>query len=154
SETGEWVREKITYLGAADKRAMAYLYLPKGFARPLQVIDYRPGGSVYYGLTVPQEVEVVCAPFIRSGRAVLVTVIEGMSERRPPPDYVEPEPTTVAYRDMIVRNSIDQRRALDYLATRNDIDMQKIACFALSAGAFDLVNFACEPRIRSILLLS
>src|SRR5262249_33508614 len=69
-ETNDWRREKFTYRGAGGRRALAYLYLPHGAARPLQMINYKPGGAVYAGLFVPQEVEVVSGPFIKSGRAV------------------------------------------------------------------------------------
>jgi formylglycine-generating enzyme required for sulfatase activity len=153
-ETDDWRREKITYRGAGPDRAFGYLWLPKHSPRPLQLINYDPGGGSYSGLTVPQETEVVCAPFIKSGRAVFVVVLQGMSERKMPPDFVDAQESSVKFREMVVTESIDQRRGLDYLATRPEIDMSKIASFALSAGGTHIVLRAVETRYRSILILS
>jgi pimeloyl-ACP methyl ester carboxylesterase len=163
-ETPYWTRTKISYNGAAgqrtdglvpeNKRVLAYLWLPKNAPRPLQVINYKPGGASYAGLTAPQETEVVCGPFILAGRAVFVVVIEGMRERDLPPDWKFPDEGTVAYRDAIVQDTIDQRRGLDYLATRNDVDMNKIVCMGLSAGGYDLVTMAVEKRFQGFFLLA
>ena len=38
-DTPDWKREKILYM-VAGKSVPAYLYLPKGFHRPLQVIHF------------------------------------------------------------------------------------------------------------------
>jgi hypothetical protein len=154
SETDEWRREKISFVGAGEERALAYLWLPKHFPRPLQVINYKPGGTVYQGLTVPQETEVVCGPFLKSGRAVFVVVLKGMKERPLPPDYVDPKETTVKYREVVVHDTNDQRRGLDYLVTRPEVDSGKIACLGLSQGGFDVVHIAVEERYRSIVFLS
>jgi hypothetical protein len=153
-ETEDWRREKVTYRGAGPDRALGYLWLPKHAPRPLQLINYDPGGASYSGLTVPQETEVVCAPFIKSGRAVFVAVLQGMSERKLPLDFVDPKPSSVKFRESVVTESIDQRRGLDYLATRREIDMSKVASFALSAGGNHIVHRAVETRYRSILILS
>jgi formylglycine-generating enzyme required for sulfatase activity len=153
-ETAEWRRELLSFVGAGGERALAYLWLPKNFPRPLQVLNYKPGGSVYQGLTVPQETEVVCGPFLKSGRAVFVVVLKGMKERKLPPDFVDPKPTTVKYREMVVFDTVDQLRGLDYLATRPEVDRSKIACFALSMGGYDVVQIAVESRYRSVLMLS
>ncbi len=49
-ETEDWRREKITYVGAEGERAIAYLYLPKHYAPPFQVIQYIPPGIAFLGL--------------------------------------------------------------------------------------------------------
>lgn len=49
-DTEDWRREKITYVGANDERALAYLYLPKNVSKPFQVIQFVPAGDVYGGL--------------------------------------------------------------------------------------------------------
>jgi formylglycine-generating enzyme required for sulfatase activity len=178
TETADWRRERISYvgaggeaafrtgrlpertqrrissLGAGEETALAYLWLPKHFRQPLQVINYKPGSAVYSGLTVPQEVEVVCGPFLKSGRAVFVIVLPGMKERKRPPGFVEPAETSVGYRDLVVHDTIDQLRGLDYLATRPEVDLGRLACFGLSQGGYDLVHMAVERRYRSFLLLS
>jgi pimeloyl-ACP methyl ester carboxylesterase len=103
---------------------------------------------------VPQETEVVCGPFLHSGRAVFVAVVEGMTERDLRADWEWPDKETVAHRELMVRDAVDQRRGIDYLATRDDIDMHKIVCMGLSMGGSDLMMMAVEERFRGVLLLA
>jgi eukaryotic-like serine/threonine-protein kinase len=153
-ETDEWRREKITFAGAGGERAPAYLWLPKHAPPPFQVIDYKPGGASYAGLTVPQEVEVICAPLLQSGRAVFVTLLKGMSERKLPPGFTDPPGTSVKYRELVVHDTIDQRRGLDFLATRPELDGKKIAWFGVSKGGWDLVELGVEDRYATAVLLA
>jgi hypothetical protein len=163
-ETDAWHRLKISYIGAegrhanadapARRRGLAYLWLPKSARPPYQVINYKPGGASYQGMFVPQETEVVCGPFLLTGRAVFVALVEGMRERELPGDWISPDEDTVAYREMMVADTVDQRRGLDYLATRDDIDMDRIACMGLSLGNHDLVVMAVEDRFHATILLS
>jgi serine/threonine protein kinase/formylglycine-generating enzyme required for sulfatase activity len=154
-ETGEWRREKITFNGADGERAIAYLYLPKNFPRPLQVIHVVPAGDVARGLrSLPDSMEDMIAPFIKSGRAAFGVVIKSYIERLRPAGYTEPAPTTVEYREKIVNWITDERRGLDYLETRSDIDASKIAFFGPSAGArIGLILAAVENRYASVFLL-
>ena len=154
-ETGEWRREKITFNGADGERAIAYLYLPKNFPRPLQVIHFVPATNVEDGTTpLPDVMDSNLAPFVKSGRAVFGVVLKGYSERLRPDSYINPEPTTVEYRDKIVNWITDLRRGLDYLETRNDVDVGRIAFFGPSAGArIGLILAAVENRYRSILMV-
>ena len=48
-ETDAWTRERITFNGANGERAIAYLYLPRNFPRPLQVIHLLPPSDVEIG---------------------------------------------------------------------------------------------------------
>jgi eukaryotic-like serine/threonine-protein kinase len=154
-ETGEWRREKITFNGADGERAIAYLYLPKNFPRPLQVIHVVPAGDVARGLrSLPDSMEDTIAPFIKSGRAAFGVVIKSYIERLRPEGYTEPTPTTVEYREKIVNWITDERRGLDYLETRSDIDASRIAFFGPSAGArIGLILAAVENRYASVFLL-
>ena len=154
-ETGEWRREKISFNGAGGERAIAYIYLPKNFPRPLQVIHFVPAGDVQGGLrSLPASMEDRIAPFIKSGRAAFGVVIKGYIERLRPEGYSTPEPTTVEYREKIVNWITDVRRGLDYLETRSDIDASRIAFFGPSAGArIGLILAAVENRYRSVFLL-
>jgi predicted esterase len=154
-ETNEWTRERITFNGADGERAIAYLYLPKNFPRPLQVIHFVPPGDVESGQRpLPQAMEDILSPQIKSGRAVFAVVIKGYIERLRPEGYVEPDPTKAGYRDKIVNWITDLRRGIDYLETRNDIDAKKIAFFGPSSGArIGLILAAVEPRYVSVFLM-
>jgi eukaryotic-like serine/threonine-protein kinase len=153
-ERPEWRREKITFNGAGGERAIAYLYLPRNFPRPLQVIHFVPGGDVENGLrSLPASLENRLAPFIKSGRAAFGVVTKGYMERHRAENYVRPERTTVEYRDVIVNRITDIRRGLDYLAMRDDLDAGRVAFFGISAGAqIGLVLAAVEGRYRSVFL--
>jgi serine/threonine protein kinase/formylglycine-generating enzyme required for sulfatase activity len=154
-ETAEWRREKITFNGADGERAIAYLYLPKNYPRPLQVIHFVPGGDVASGLrSLPESMEDRIAPFIKSGRAAFGVVINGYIERLRPQGYVRPDPTTVEFRERSVNWITDVRRGLDYLETRNEIDPTRIAFFGPSAGArIGLILAAVETRYRAVYLM-
>jgi eukaryotic-like serine/threonine-protein kinase len=155
-ETEEWRREKITYIGANDERALAYLYLPKNVSKPYQVLQFVPAGDVYGGyMTMPEAAEMLLAPFIRSGRAVFAVVFKHFKERDRTPDYEQPRSSSVKRREQLVNDATDLRRGLDYLQTRDDIDSSRFAFFGFSQGASEGVIFtAVEERYRSIVFVA
>lgn len=84
---------------------------------------------------------------------MFVAVLPGMTEREAPPEFIDAKVDSVKFREQTVIESTDQRRGLDYLATRPEIDTSRIAAFSLSAAANHLVYWAVEPRYRSILMI-
>jgi len=154
-ETADWTRERITFNGADGQRAIAYLYLPKNYPRPLQVIHLAPAGDVANGLrSLPDSMEDRMAPFIKSGRAAFGVVINGYMERLRPPGYVPPDLESVEFRERSVNWITDVRRGLDYLETRKEIDPAKITFFGPSAGSrIGLILAAVETRYRSVILM-
>jgi hypothetical protein len=151
-ETDEWRMEKIAFDSTAGDRAIAYLYLPKNYPAPFQVIHcVPPGGIEARAYTLSQFIERELRPFIKSGRAVLGVALKGYQEREYPADYSMPSATRVEFRDVIVERVTDLRRALDYLETRSDIDPSRISYMAMSPGGFKLMLPAIESRYRSIL---
>ena len=155
TETPEWKREKITFTGANGARAIAYLYLPHHTRRPLQVMHYVPAGDVDGGFrSLPDAMEDRMAPFIRGGRAAFGVVLEGYIERLRPAGFVRPEITTVEFADIVVNRVTDLRRGLDYLETRSDIDMSRLAVLAPSAGStLGLILGGLETRYRAFVFI-
>jgi len=153
-ETDAWTRERITFNGANGERAIAYLYLPRNFPRPLQVIHLLPATDVEVGQrSADRAAEAWLATEIKSGRAVFIVVLKGYIERLRPAGFVEPDRTTAEYRDKMVNWMTDLRRGLDYLETRNDIDSKKIAICGPSAGAsVGLILAAVDRRYASVFL--
>ncbi len=151
-ETDAWTRERITFNGANGERAIAYLYLPRNFPRPLQVIHLLPASDVEQGQrSADRAAEAWLATEIKSGRAVFIVVLKGYIERLRPSGFVEPDRTTAEYRDKMVNWITDLRRGLDYLETRNDIDAKNIAICGPSAGAsVGLVLAAVDRRYASV----
>ncbi|PYS85971.1 MAG: hypothetical protein DMF62_17460 [Acidobacteria bacterium] len=153
-DTDDWRREKITYNGADGDRVIAYLYLPKNFEGPHQVMHIVPAADVENGMrSLPTSIESRFGPILKSGRAIFGVVLKGYIERLRPENFVKPEPNTVEYREMVINRVTDERRGLNYLATRPDIDMKHIAFFGPSAGArTGLILAALEDRYVSVLL--
>jgi dienelactone hydrolase len=62
--------------------------------------------------------------------------------------------TTRAGANVLIEQSKDLGRSIDYLETRNDIDMGKIGYLGVSMGAAAGVNFAAvEQRLRTAIFL-
>jgi serine/threonine protein kinase/formylglycine-generating enzyme required for sulfatase activity len=153
-ETDTWTRERITFNGANGERAIGYLYLPRNFPRPLQVIHLLPATDVELGQrSADRAAEAWLGTEIKSGRAVFIVVLKGYIERLRPGGFVEPDQTTAEYRDKMVNWITDLRRGLDYLETRNDIDAKKIAFCGPSSGAsVGLILAAVDRRYASVFL--
>jgi len=152
-DTPEWRREKIAY-NVAGKTVIAYLYLPVGFKRPLQVIHFSPAGDVESGTrTLRASIDSNLAPLIRGGRAVFSVALEGFLDR-PVKTVDEPDSRSREYVDYTVSRVTELRRGLDYLETRPDIDMSRVGFAASSAGTWaGVVLAAVENRYRSIYLI-
>lgn len=153
-ETPDWTRERITFQGVQD-RALAYLYLPKRAAPPYQVIHWIISGTAWFGRTAADEVEAVMGAQIKGGRAVFVVVPRGAIERPSEGFRDSTVPGTVVARDTRVLHVTEYRMGLDYLETRPEIDMSRIAQAGFSWGAEGraIVLPAIEPRIRSIVYI-
>jgi dienelactone hydrolase len=150
-DTPDWTREKIAYQ-VKGHTVPAYLYLPKGFRPPLQVIHYAPAGDVVNGnRTLTHSVEAHIAPLIRAGRAVFAVELEGFLGRPHPRGWVQPDPTQDEYVDYVVERVTDMRRGLDYLETRPEIDRGRIALLGISAGGgTGIFVSALESRYHSV----
>jgi hypothetical protein len=150
-ETPDWVRERITFNGVDGERALGYLYLPRQAEAPYQLIYWLPSGTVLRGRTVSEEIEAILTPQIKAGRAVFGVVPRGARERPWEAFNGDRSPGTVLARDIRVLHVTEYRIGLDYLETRPEIDMSKVAHVGFSWGAMlgSLVLDAIEPRIRT-----
>ncbi|MFQ6093667.1 MAG: alpha/beta hydrolase family protein, partial [bacterium] len=153
-ETPDWTRLKITFRGVHDDRVIAYMYLPKRAKKPFQCINFIPHSGVFYGVNIAETTEYIFAPHIKTGRAVLAVVPKGAVEREWGSNYLEPEINTVRYREETVKYATEFSLGLDYLATRDDIDMGKLAYVGVSWGAHcALMSAAVEIRYRTVVFI-
>ncbi len=101
-----------------------------------------------YALFVPTSANLDIGTFeflIRGGRAVMYPIYQGTFERR---GDVQPGPAGV--REMEIQWAKDLFRAVDYLETRNDIDIQHLGYYSLSMGAYyGPIPVSLEPRIKA-----
>jgi len=102
-ETPDWTRQKIRYVALEGDTALAYLYLPRQAAAPFQTMVYLSSTAAFVQIrSVPEEVELIIAPNIRGGRAVLAVVFKGMAERAFGPGWEPPDAGSVRFRDLMV----------------------------------------------------
>ena len=144
-------KETVSFAAAyGNERVPAYLFLPKNAKPPYQTIVLFPNA---FARTVTSSAALDLGTFefiIRSGRALIYPVYQGTFERL---GNVPPGPSGL--RDMNLQWAKDFFRAVDYLETRPDIDMQRLAYYSLSMGAyFGPIPVALEPRIKAAVFAS
>ncbi|MDA2928246.1 SUMF1/EgtB/PvdO family nonheme iron enzyme, partial [Acidobacteria bacterium AH-259-G07] len=144
----QWTLEKITFDGAyGNERVIAYLLLPKSAAPPYQTVIYFPGS----GAIGRQSNEAVFERFgflVKTGRALMCPVYKGTYERRDGLTLTWPD-TTHRYAEDLMKWVKDFRRSIDYLVTRQDIDVDRLAYLGSSwGGRMGAVIPAVEDRLR------
>jgi formylglycine-generating enzyme required for sulfatase activity/dienelactone hydrolase len=153
-ETPDWTREKLTFTGLHGDQVIAYIFRPRRASKPYQCLLFEPGGGVYYGINVAEHVEWVLASQIKSGRAVLAVVPKGATERDWGVGRVEPERSSVQYREEMVLHATEMRMGIDYLESRQDVDMLKLAYVGFSRGAgSNLILAAADDRFRAVVFI-
>ena len=144
--------ERVSYDAAyGGERVLANLLLPKNASPPYQVVIYFPGSEAeifdssldFHGLPFYEFI-------LRSGRAVLFPVYKNMFERKIPGWEWSP----AGRRDVLIQWRKDLGRSIDYIASREDLDSDRIAFYGLSLGAvYGTVLTALEPRLAAALML-
>jgi eukaryotic-like serine/threonine-protein kinase len=146
-----WRMERVSFAAAyGGERIPAYLFLPKNASPPYKTVLLFPSA---YARAVRSSRQLDYRSFdyiVRSGRAVLYPVYQGTFER-----YREEPPGWSSVRDRNVQMAKDVFRAVDYLASRPDIDLESLAYYSISMGAFfGPIPLALEPRIKSAVLIA
>jgi formylglycine-generating enzyme required for sulfatase activity/dienelactone hydrolase len=152
-----WRLEKVSFVPAYDgERMLAYLLLPRNTEPPYDAVLFYNGGA--FGLGSSRNGQgLVCMDkidyIVRAGRAAVYPVYYGSFERGgggPPRTLSEAETLEIGirlYKDLI--------RTLDYLESRDDIDVDRLAYISFSAGAFPgLVASVLDDRISTLILKS
>ena len=146
-------RERVTFDAAyPTERVVAYLHLPKGAKRPCQAVVWYPSGIARFSPWDARAYTHEMVRIIRSGRAVIVPFYKGTYDRRLqkatyPPDGIQSK-------NLYVQRSQDLRRSIDYLETRDDIDIDRLAYVGLAwGGQMGPVMIAPEKRFKTGILL-
>jgi len=148
-----WRREKITFdapYGA--ERVTAYLFIPKKSKPPYQTVLFFPPGSAISTRSF-QEYGTWQMDFIMgSGRAVMFPIYKGTFDRG---DELKSDQATetILFRDHVLAWAKELGRSIDYLETREDIDMSKLAYYGLSWGASLVQIPAVENRLKVVVLV-
>ncbi len=128
----DWIKETITFDAAyGSERMRAYLYLPTRGQAPYQTVVTFPGDGGF-GIRSSEQLR-PAEHFLKSGRAYLFPVYKSIYERGDDLKSSMPNETN-RYREHVVYWAKDLRRSIDYLETREDIDMQRLAFYGVSWG--------------------
>jgi len=139
-----WTRERVEYsAGYGEGRSVMHLYLPVNTAPPYQTVVYWPGWDTFW-LDAIDEYFVKKMDFIvKSGRAVAFPVYKGTFGAGRMGRF-----NTPTYRDNTIDTVKDLQRAIDYLASRDDIDSDALAFFGYSwGGVTGPIALAQERRL-------
>jgi len=86
---------------------------------------------------------------VRSGRALVLPILKGTFERIDPTPIPDTILDTIRWRDTLIACVKDVSRTIDYLETRQDLALDKIAYLGYSRGAaFGPVFLALESRFK------
>ena len=146
----DWVKQKITFDAAyGNERIIAYLFLPKRSTPPYQLVVYFPGDGAIRSTSSEDALYLTNIDFlVKGGRAVMYPIYKGTYERGDELQNGYPN-ETIFYKEHVILWAKDLGRSIDYLETRDDIDIDKLAYYGFSWGAFMGGNMlAIEKRIK------
>lgn len=153
-ETEDWTRHKVRFNGVGADTIIAYLYLPSNVQPPYQTMVFVPGLTAFFADPIQEETEWLLGANIRSGRAALAVVLDGMLGRDWPPGTRFPPSNTVEFRHLMVRHATELRLGLDYLENRQDIDTERLAYVGLSWGSGSRATLAAtDDRLNAVVFV-
>lgn len=157
------LRQKIVFRGAQGFLVPGYIEFPKHAPKPIALVllihgwsggkeDWWTDGNYINGGEMR-------TALLEAGFAVLALDAPAHGERSNEIDYLHVNPykdpaapdksNYFNFTEIAVQTVKDYRRALDYLATRGDVDMRRIGAVGYSMGGMDsFYLLACEPRIK------
>jgi predicted esterase len=150
-ESEHWRHERVSFDAAyGGERVPAHLFLPTNASPPYQIVVYWPSGEAH-ALRRSDALRMERIEFLlRSGRGVLLPIYKSTYERHGP-EAGGPSQE----RDVFIQAAKDLQRSIDYLETRADIDVQRLAFYGVSWGAsLAPPLLAIESRFKAAVLLS
>jgi formylglycine-generating enzyme required for sulfatase activity len=150
-----WTRETVSFDATYnDERMLAHIFLPKNIEPPYQVIMYFSSSAAILRRS-SDELEIDFIDFIiKSGRAVVLPILWGTYERNTDLDSTWPNETR-EYSNNVVRWIQDFRRTVDYLETRDDMDLDKLGFYGFSWGGWNgPIVLALDERFETGVFLS
>jgi len=157
---GEWpwrgphTLYKLSYRSVRELRVPAYLAIPKEKkSEKLPVVILMHGWNLFWGKN--EDWVLAWIPILTSqGYAVLAPDHFLFGERKIEGGFDQEKDRGPYYwRDWMCQSVVDLRRGIDYLASRPDIDPERIAVFGGSLGGWiGSILTAVEPRIKTTIL--
>jgi formylglycine-generating enzyme required for sulfatase activity/cephalosporin-C deacetylase-like acetyl esterase len=150
-----WTRELVSFDAAYDEeRVLAHVFLPKNIEPPYQVVTYFPTSRAI-STSSSDDLDLSWVDFIiKSGRALVYPVLMGTYERNTglittwPVDSHE-------YSENVVMWIQDFRRTVDYLESRDDMDLGRLAFFGYSWGGWNgPIVLSLDERFKTGIFVS
>ena len=152
-DSSEYYRkEKITMAAAyGGERLPAWLFLPKNGSPPYETVVFYPSGEgqvLHDSAGLGQERHLLFV--IRSGRALFHPIYQGTYEHNR-----ERPSGPNALRELLIQRVQDMSRSIDYLSTRKEFDLSRLAYYGISMGCREgVAAVTMEPRIRAAILVT
>jgi len=145
----DWYKEKIFFDAAyGNERMFAYLFVPKDYPQPYQTIVYFPGANAIRESSSKNIGRKLIWQIVKSGRALIYPIYQGTYERSPGFNHDYPMYSN-SQREFVICLYRDLARSIDYLETRNEIDVNRLAYVGVSWGAsMGALLPAIENRIK------
>jgi predicted esterase len=158
SEPAAEYRHEIVQIDAAygSDRFDIHLFIPRQGKPPFETVVEFPGAGAFRTRDFAShanwwegELE---RSFVKTGRVVCLPIYQGSWERS---KGEELDPSTIRMRTLFIQWAQDLSRTVDYLATRSDIDSQRLSFSGFSLGAaIAPVLLVAEPRFKVAVLIS
>jgi dienelactone hydrolase len=151
----DWTVEKINFDAAYEnERMIAYLFLPRNSTPPYQTIIFFPGAGALRrtDLFKDRDTKWYLDYLLKSGRAVMFPVYKGTFDRNE--ELGTAFGKTHQFTEWVIKWVKDCRRSIDYLETREDIDMDHLGYLGDSWGGYmGGIISAVEERIKLAILI-
>lgn len=159
-EEPNYTREKLVFQGPGNSRVPGYLAIPKEGNGPYQCVLLLHGvgdsKESWWKEDSFNSGGLLTKQLIDSGFAILSLDAEYHGERMLNNDYesadvfIFQKGWIMRARDMIVQTVIEYRRAMDYLATREEIDSTRFGAIGYSMGGMMVFNLsAVDSRLNA-----
>ena len=155
-DSGTYFREKVSFDGCTGSRVVGYFAYPKITNKSFPVV------LLIHGLWGTKLNWFEDESFNRGGKMTKALIAEGFAvlaldapyhgERTYENDYQgakDPVKYSSWARDLYLKLTIENRRGIDYLSTRKEVDTTRIASLGLSLGGLGTFYLAAlEPRLK------
>jgi dienelactone hydrolase len=139
--------------GYGGERLTTFVFIPRAFEAPLQTVVYFPGSGAIYRRSYKDLGTGGFEYVLRSGRAVVYPIYKGTFERGTGLRSDIQDESNL-WRDHVIAWATDLRRSVDYLETRDDLDVARLGYLGISwGGAVAPVMLALEERIRAAVII-
>ena len=158
-EYGSILAEKIILTGSAGRPFPVLLALPDSASPPFPCV------LLLGGLTWPKESwllwsehSTMTRSLLMAGIAVLAMETPGHGERSWELGYQLPavvrQGRGEVFRDIVIEGARDARRCLDYLASRHDVDAERLGVMGASLGGYEALPVAATDNRVKVLVLA